>query len=122
MSNSTEIKGTVETCLPLETFASGFSKRVLIVNTGGDYPQMIPIEFTKEKADLLTGLRKGQEVTAHVNLRGNEYNGKYYANIQGWKLDKGGVGQSPQPDAHNKAKANAYQPEPEDDRDDFIPF
>lgn len=89
MSDSTQIAGTVEICLPLETFASGFTKRVMVINTGGKYPQLIPIEFTKEKADLLTGLRKGEEVTAHVNIRGNEHNGKYYANIQGWKLDKG---------------------------------
>jgi hypothetical protein len=89
MSDEIKISGTVETCLPLETFPSGFSKRVLVINTGGKYPQTIPVEFTKDKTDLLTGLRKGQDVTAHVNLRGNEYNGKYYANIQGWKLDKG---------------------------------
>ena len=31
----------------------------------------------------------GQEVTVHFNLRGNEYNGKYYVNLQAWRLDKG---------------------------------
>jgi hypothetical protein len=91
MSDETKISGTVETCLPLETFPSGFSKRVLVINTGGKYPQTIPVEFAKDKAELLSGLRKGQEITAHVNLRGNEHNGKYYASIQGWKLDKGEV-------------------------------
>jgi len=88
MSDKIQISGTVETVLPIEDFPSGFRKRVLVINTGGDYPQTIPVEFTKDKVDVLAGLRKGQEVTAHVNLRGNEYNGKYYANIQGWKLDK----------------------------------
>jgi len=89
MSEKIQISGTVETVLPVEDFPSGFRKRVLVISTGGDYPQTIPVEFTKDKVDVLAGLRKGQEVTAHVNLRGNEYNGKYYANIQGWKLDKG---------------------------------
>jgi hypothetical protein len=89
MSDTIQISGTVKTVLPVEDFPSGFRKRVLVINTGGDYPQTIPVEFTKDKVDVLTGLRKGQEVTAHVNLRGSEYNGKYYANIQGWKLDKG---------------------------------
>ena len=89
MSETNTIKGTVETVLDLQEFASGFCKRVLVINTGGDYPQTIPVEFVKDKVEILTGLRKGQEVEAFVDLRGNEYNGKYYANIQGWKLDKG---------------------------------
>ena len=97
MSESITIKGTVETVLELETFPSGFSKRVLVILTGDKYPQTIPVEFVKDKTEVLTGLVKGQEVTASVNLRGSEYNGKYYANIQGWKLDKGEVKAEPKP-------------------------
>ena len=70
MSETNTIKGTVETVLDLQEFASGFCKRVLVINTGGDYPQTIPVEFVKDKVEILTGLRKGQEVEAFVNLRG----------------------------------------------------
>ena len=116
MSENNTIKGTVETVLAVKEFASGFRKRVLVINTGGDYPQTIPVEFVKDKIELLSGLYKGQEVEASVNIRGNEYNGKYYANIQGWKLDKG--------DAPVKQQA---MPEPkpvpaDDDEMDDIPF
>jgi single-strand DNA-binding protein len=90
MSNEIKLEGTVETVLPLETFDSGFTKRVLVINTGGDYPQTVPVEFTKDKTDLLTGLVKGQRVVAAINIRGNEYKGKYYCNLGGWRLDKGG--------------------------------
>ena len=125
MSEETKISGTVETCLPLETFPSGFTKRVLVVNTGGKYPQTIPVEFTKEKVDLLTGLRKGQDVTVHVNLRGNEYNGKYYASIQGWKIDKGeaasGEDRQKMRGSEPHAAPKPAVPEPEDD-DSEIPF
>jgi hypothetical protein len=89
MNNEMKIEGIVETVLPLEEFASGFTKRVLVINTGGDYPQTVPVEFVKDKTEVLTGLTKGQAVTAHINIRGNEYNGKYYCNLGGWKLDKG---------------------------------
>jgi len=118
MSEKIEVKGTVETVLPLQEFESGFKKRVLVINTGGKYPQMIPVEFTKDKVDTLTGLRKGQEVTAHADLRGNEYNGKYYANIQGWKLDKGEAQSAP---AKPAPKPVEPQPQPNDE-DDSIPF
>jgi single-strand DNA-binding protein len=97
MNKSIEITGTVETVLERQEFSSGFAKRVLVINTGGEYPQMIPVEFTKAKTDLLDGLREGQEVTAHCNIRGNEYQGKYYTGFQGWKLDKGETQAAPEP-------------------------
>lgn len=120
MSEKIEIKGTVETVLATETFPSGFSKRVIVINTGGEYPQTIPVEFVKDKTEILSGLIKGQEVTASVNLRGNEYNGKYYANIQGWKLEKG--------EAQQPAKREPIRPKGDPDEeqleeeDDDIPF
>ena len=86
--NKIEITGTVETVLPLQEFPSGFSKRTLVINTGGKYPQLVPVEFVKDKTSILSDLSKGQEVTASVNIRGSEYNGKYYCSLDGWKLDK----------------------------------
>ena len=117
MSDEIKIAGTVEAVLETETFGSGFSKRVLVINTGGDYPQTIPVEFVKDKTSILDDLSKGDAVTAYVNLRGNEYKGKYYANIQGWKLDKG----SAKP--KGKAKPATESAAPADDyEDDDIPF
>ena len=124
MSDKIQVSGTVETVLPVEDFPSGFRKQVLVINTGGNYPQTIPVEFTKDKVDVLTGLRKGQEVTAHVNLRGNEYNGKYYANIQGWKLDKGNAqsgDSSPTPRKMHGSEPNVGHVGNADDGDE-IPF
>jgi len=89
MSEKYEISGTVETVTEVETFPSGFTKRTLVINTGGEYPQTIPVEFVKDKTDLLNDLSKGQCVIASINIRGREYNGKYFCNIQGWKIDKG---------------------------------
>ena len=91
MSEKIEIKGTVETILEIQEFASGFKKRTIVVNTGGKYPQTVPIDFAKEKIDLLDNLANGQEVAIGVNIRGNEYNGKYYVSLAGWKVDAGAV-------------------------------
>jgi hypothetical protein len=98
MSDQIKITGKVHTVLPLETFASGFTKRVLVIKTEDQYPQTIPVEFVKDKAALLDPLAPGQTVTAFVNLRGSEYNGRYYANIQGWKLDKNETAPAPSDD------------------------
>ena len=126
MNDEIKISGTVETCQPLETYPSGFSKRVLVINTGGKYPQTIPVEFHKDKAELLTGLSKGQDVTASVNLRGNEYNGKYYVNLSCWKLS-GGSGGGGRNTEYSQESSGGNEPSPEDlrktdDFDDDIPF
>jgi hypothetical protein len=52
---------------------------------------MVPVDFAKEKINLLDSLTDGQEVTIGVNLRGNEYNGKYYVSLAGWKVDAGAM-------------------------------
>lgn len=128
MSEKISITGTVETALPLQEFPSGFKKRVLVINTGGEYPQTIPVEFAKDKTDLITGLRKNQEVTAWINLRGNEHNGRYYVSLLAWKLDKGEASQpapqSPQEPRNLSIPSNRQQQQPPivEDEEDDIPF
>jgi single-strand DNA-binding protein len=91
MSEKIDVKGTVETILDIQEFASGFKKQTLVIDTGGKFPQKVAIDFAKEKIELLANLVKGQGVTVGVNIRGNEYNGKYYVSLAGWKLDAGAV-------------------------------
>lgn len=73
--------------LPTQTFDSGFQKRTLVLKTTGDYPQTIPFEFVKDRTSLLDNLKEGQTVTVHYDIRGNEYNGKFYSSLQAWKVD-----------------------------------
>lgn len=121
-----ELTGTVKIIQEPQTFASGFSKRELIVTVpDGNYPQDISLEFLKEKADLLNDLNVGDEVTVSFNLRGREYNGKYYNNLTGWKLQKGGQQDNSSKPSYEAPKSSSASPlnEPnfDDDMDD-IPF
>ena len=86
MSEQPSIKGTIEVIQDKLTFPSGFVKQVLVVNTGGEWPQQIPVEFTKDRIALLDNLKQGDPVEVFYNLRGNEYNGKYYVNVQAWRV------------------------------------
>jgi hypothetical protein len=75
--NDTESIGTKE-----------FKKRLVVVQTDEQYPQTIPVEFTKDKTSLLNNFSIGDFVKIGINLRGTEWNGRYFANINGWKIDK----------------------------------
>jgi len=70
-----------------EVGTKGFKKRLVVVETQETYPQLIPIEFVQDKCNLLDSVQIGQDVTVHINLRGSEYNGRYYVQLQGWKID-----------------------------------
>jgi hypothetical protein len=91
MSQTYEIKGAVKFVGEMETIgAKGFTKRELIVTTPDDkYPQDLKIEFVKDNCSKLDDISEGDEVTVGVNLRGSEYNGKYYVSLTGWKIEKG---------------------------------
>jgi len=105
MSESNELTGKVHHIGEVQTFASGFTKRVLVIETDEKYPQTIPVEFAKDKTAKLDGLAVGQKVTVSYNLRGNEYNGKYYVNLGGWKVST--VGEPVRTEAAAQADAGA---------------
>lgn len=67
---------------------NGFTKRMIVVETAEQYPQKLAIDFVKDKCSILDGYKIGDEVTVAINLRGSEYNGKYFVNLQGWKISK----------------------------------
>ena len=87
-----EVEGTVHLVQAEEQVSASFKKRLLVVKTDGEYPQLIPIEFTQDKCAKLDGINPGEKVKIAINLRGNEYNDKYYLSAQGWKIDKVGGG------------------------------
>ena len=89
-----ELAGKVKVIFDKQTFGSGFEKREIVVTTLEQYPQDIKFEVYKEKCDMLSNFAVNEDVTVHFNLRGNEYNGKYFVNLNAWKIDKGAAGAS----------------------------
>jgi hypothetical protein len=84
---SVEVKGTLKHVFDKQTFSSGFEKREFILTTKEQYPQDLKIELVNDKCNLIDSFVNGQELVAHVNLRGSEYQGKYYVSLQGWKVE-----------------------------------
>lgn len=81
------ITGKIKQIGDIQTFDSGFKKVEFVVTTNEQYPQDVKFEAVKEKAEQLLKYNKvGQTVDVSFNVRGNEYNGKYYVNLQAWKV------------------------------------
>ena len=80
MANNFELTGTLKPLMDLQTFASGFTKREFVMEVKDvNYPQMIKFECVKDKTAILDGLAIGDEITVTFDIRGNEYNGRYFS-------------------------------------------
>lgn len=111
-----ELSGKIKLIQEPKTFDSGFTKREMVVIVeDGRYPQEINLEFVQDKVALLDSLQPGQEVTVSFDIRGREYNGRYFNNLQGWKV----VTQDEGPAASDEPPP---YPEPSDFGDEDIPF
>lgn len=93
MAKGFELDGKIHQIDDIQTFKSGFTKREFVVEIeDGKFPQMIKFECVKDKTSLTDGLGVGDEVKVHFDIRGNEYNGRYYVNLNAWRVEKGGAG------------------------------
>jgi len=81
-----EVDGKIKLINDLQTFGSGFEKREIVLTTDEKYPQDILIAFKNNSIKLLDDLKVGQDITVSINILGNEYNGKYYVNLNGWQI------------------------------------
>jgi len=94
-----ELKGKILLIGQTETVGSqgNFQKRQLVITTDEQYPQKIAIDFVQTKTTILDSYSIGQEVEVSVNVRGNEYNGKYYVHLSAWKIERTGEPQDAPP-------------------------
>ena len=88
-----EVQGGVKLIWEIQKIGKkGFVEAGLIVETNGEYPQPINIEFTGDNTDFLAKLSVGDLVKVSINLRGREWTSpegvvKYFNSIQGWKVE-----------------------------------
>ena len=123
-----EASGKIKLISDTQNFPSGFSKREFVVTTGdGKYPQDLKFEMVKDKCAILDNYKEGSDVKVSFDIRGNEYNGKYYVNLSCWKLEGGGGGGA-RNDEYSQESPDATEPSASDLRkdddfdDDQIPF
>lgn len=84
-----ELKGKVKILFEQQDFPTGFYKRDFVITTNEQYPQDIKLSALKERVEQLNGLSEGDEILVKFDLRGREYNGNYYVDLNAWRIEKG---------------------------------
>lgn len=118
---SYQVQGTVKEVGSTETFNSGSSKKSLVLTVkNGQYEDDLALDFWKDKVDLLNQVSIGDSVEVNFDVRSREYNGKYYTNCNGYKLNT--LSSSPAPANTPEPKTKTIAEEMEDDGIDQLPF
>ena len=82
-----EAAGKIKVINETQSFPSGFTKREFVVTTANDkFPQDLKFEIVKDKCSQPDAFDVGQDVQVSFDIRGNEYNGKYFVNLSCWKI------------------------------------
>ena len=64
------LKGTVVEVGEVQVVTDKFSKRTLVIQTLGDYPQDVPIDFGNKSIECLEDIEEGAEVEVDFYLGG----------------------------------------------------
>jgi single-strand DNA-binding protein len=84
-----KITGTVKKVGEIKEYGSnGFTKREFVIKTEEKYPQEVKLELYKEDCGMIDAFNIGDSLEATFNIKGNEYKGNYYVNLQAWKIAK----------------------------------
>jgi len=86
--NSYELVGIIKVINDEQTFPSGFSKREFVVTSEEEYPQEIKFTLFKERAKLLDVMQVGERVKVSFGIRGNEYNERFYVDLNAFKVEQ----------------------------------
>ena len=127
---SYEMKGTVKRLFDTwKSETSEFYKREFVITTAEQYPSDVKFSALKEKSEQLNGIQEGDQVTVKFDVRGREYNDRYYVDLNAWRVEKmgaevpaGNAGNEAQPEAAGIPPAPAFNPGTPDASSDDLPF
>lgn len=86
---SYELTGKLHKKYETESKSEKFQAREFVVETmDGSYNQYIKFQLTQDRCALVDEYNEGEQVKVHFDLRGREWNEKYFTNLNAWRLEK----------------------------------
>lgn len=127
---SLSIDGKIVNILEIEKGVSKagkeWRKQSFVLDTGAHYnPQVCFSVFGDDKLNMLDGFANGQEVKVAFNVSSREYNGKWYHNLDAWKIEALNGSSAAAPSsapAKNDAPPISDMNPADDSEEDDLPF
>ena len=120
-----DVKGTLIEVLKIEegTSKAGkeWKKRDFVIETNEQYPKKVCFTLFGDKISLIDPIPIQSEVTVYFNIESRDFNGKWYHNINCWKIDVEAKAQTAYDTGLiQKGENNLTEPTPPDEND--LPF
>lgn len=82
-----DITGKLHKVFDTEQKTESFKAREFVIETQGEYPQFVKFQLTQDRCDLIENYKEGDGLKVHFDLRGREWQGKYFTNLNAWKIE-----------------------------------
>ncbi len=106
---SFEIEGKLYKVFETESKTASFQAREFVIVISEDnYPQYIKFQLTQDKCSAIDGFEPGSQIKVHFDLRGREWNEKFFTNLNAWRIEA--------------AKAEEKQESKQDPAGEFPPY
>lgn len=87
--SSLETQGKLHRKGDTQQVTETFKKRELVLEIeDGQYTQYVPFELFQDKCSALDPINVGDEIKVHFNLRGREWNGRFFVNLNAWRIER----------------------------------
>ncbi len=121
-----EIQGKVKSILPAQTGQGKngtWKKQDFILETEGKFPKSVCITVWGDKMEQF-GIAAEQEVIASIDIESREFNGKWYTNVQAWKVVQAQAGGAAEGGMDQSTPFPAEEPSfaSSSDGEDDLPF
>lgn len=83
-----QVDGKLHKVFDTEQKSANFRAREFVIEVAdGKYPQMVKFQLTQDKCELIDSHKEGEELTVHFDLRGREWNDRYFTNLNAWRIE-----------------------------------
>lgn len=83
-----ELECTLHKVYDTESKTGTFQTREFVVTTDGTYPQFVKFQCVQDKCGIVDGFKEGDKMKVFFDLRGREWQGKFFTNLNAWKIDR----------------------------------
>lgn len=83
-----EIEGKLYRKFETEQKTESFKAREFVILVeDGPYPQYIKFQLTQDRCSILDPFEENQKIKVHFDLRGREWNDKFFTNLNAWRIE-----------------------------------
>lgn len=86
---SFEITGKLYRKFATESKSERFQTREFVLETmDGSYAQMVKFQLVQDRCPLLDAFNEGEELKISFDLRGREWQGKFFTTLNAWRIER----------------------------------